>query len=710
MFCKRWLNRWTGLWVPLVVVLSGLLAAQAAFGYYDGEQAGYYPGPDNGVVRFQGIYHNVNKLLLHASNWGFFGDWNTDPTAPSGEWPAGSGIEYLFAAGLWVGGVVYDEFRRPDTLVSAGVYQLEFYPKPDAKDIVYIASEGQPGGGRLIDDDTDGRRDEDPLDGYDNDGDGLVDEDFSAVSQQMYTCVFYDTTMVMNSRRTEDFHEPLNLMVRQESYAWTSPAVEDFVGVEYKVANIGDSTIYKAYVAFMVDGDIGPVRQVPTSYSDDMASFVDTVVVRSELDASGSEVMRNYHVTMGYMYDYPAGEDGDVEGYFGVMFLGHTTDELGKLAPTEVGIHMFRSWSSGEEDPENDKERYRYMRGNSDTERTIDPPTVRAADYRFLVSAGPFLAIPPGSTLVFQVAFVCGFPFDDFIDNATNAQKVYNGGELPEGFANWLGSSPPPPPKQQVLPGDGKVILEWDDYSERTPDPLQQVFDFAGYRIWKAVGWRHASEVPAEDQWQLIAHFGEESLSHIDTGFLGIGKYRYVDEDVHNGLPYWYAVTAFDDGSAEKVFNRATGELDSIPRYGSYSQAMQLVYPRGTPSRVTEPSGNSPGRVTNEVRIVPNPYPGLSAEARATGRAIGDLAEYERDPSGRRVRFVNLPRQSLVRVYSLTGDLVWSRFFENPTDVDGEPPGWNLVSRNDQEIVSGIYIVQIESPLGTEITKFIVVR
>jgi hypothetical protein len=474
--------------------------------------------------------------------------------------------------------------------------------------------------------------------------------------------------------------------------------------VEYRVENIGDSTIYKAYVAFMVDADIGPVRQVPQSYADDMADFVDTTITRTEINPQGQEVDNDYRVTMGYMYDHPAGEDGEVPGYVGVMFLGHTTDPDGKLAPKEVEIHMFRSWSSGEEDPQNDKERYRYMRGDSDTEQTIDPPTIKAADYRFLVSAGPFAAIPPGSTLVFQCAFVCGHPFESFLSNATNAQKVYNGGYLTSStgeqiFSNWLGSSPPPPPKQQLIADDGKVILEWDDYSEKTPDPLMAVYDFAGYRIWKAVGWRHESEVPSSDQWQLIAHFNKSDLPKIDTGLLGIGKYRYVDEDVHNGLPYWYAVTAFDDGSAEKIVNRATGEVDSVPRYGSYSQAMELIYPRSTPARVT-----------GKVHVVPNPYPGMYDEARTTGHAIGDMAEYDRDPSGRRVRFVNLPRKSMVRVYSLAGDLVWSRYFEDPTDPNGEPAGWNLVSRNDQEIVGGIYIIHVDSPEGTETSKFIVVR
>ncbi len=698
--------------IVVVLIFGTLLEGETSAHNEDFGFPQVYPDPSDRVVKFLGKYHNLNNLLLHVSNMGFFGDWNSDPTSPSAEWPAGSGIEYLFAAGLWVGGVVYDEFNRPDTLVSAAVYQLEYYPKPDARDVIYKTAENEPGGSRIgdgADDDDDNLVDEDWLDGYDNDGDGFIDEDFAAISQQMYTCTFYDTTTLMNANRTEDFHKPLNLRVRQESYAWGGEAAKDFIGVEYKVTNIGDSTIYQAYVAFMVDADIGPVRQVPTSYTDDMAAFIDTTVKKFELNLDTGKIEPNdYDLTIGYMYDYPGGDDGDVPGYIGVMFLGHTVDETGRLAPQRVEIHMFRSWSSGEEDPQDDKERYRYMRGNSDFEQTIDPPTTKPQDYRFLVSAGPFARIPPGSTLVFQVAFVCGHPFDDFIDNAAYAQKIYNGRVIDDILYHWVGSSPPPPPNQMVIPSDGKVIIEWDDYSERVPDPLEGCFDFAGYRIWRADGWRHESEVPTENQWKLIAHYDLDDLPAIDTGLEGVGKYRYIDSvGVHNGLPYWYAVTAFDDGRAFRfVVDPETDRMDSIPFYGSYAQAQKLVYPRAEPARRM-----------GKVRIVPNPYPWnpsnptIPDDLRESHRAIGDMVEYEGDPSGRRVTFVGLPRKSMVRVYTLAGDLVWSKYFEGPNDpITGAPPQWNLVSRNNQEIVSGIYIVHVESPYGSEITKFVVVR
>ncbi len=134
--------------------------------------------------------------------------------------------------------------------------------------------EGAPSGLRRFDDDGDGVTDEDALDGADNDGDGQVDEDFAGVSQQMFRSVTYDTSTFLNQFIADPLgrHTPMGLRVEQESYAWTDPLFDDFVGIEYKITNISrviDPTglgwdINRAYVGFMVDGDVG-VRASPAA-------------------------------------------------------------------------------------------------------------------------------------------------------------------------------------------------------------------------------------------------------------------------------------------------------------------------------------------------------------------------------------------------------------------------------------------------------------
>jgi hypothetical protein len=63
---------------------------------------------------------------------------------------------------------------------------------------------------------------------------------------------------------------------------------------------------------------------------------------------------------------------------------------------------------------------------------------------------------------------------------------------------HWATSSPPPPPKINVRPGDRNVVVEWDDFPESVPDPLTREFDFAGYQVWKAEGWRRESNIPSD--------------------------------------------------------------------------------------------------------------------------------------------------------------------------------------------------------------------
>ena len=51
--------------------------------------------------------HTVGNLQMNVTNWGFLGSLPNSQLpmsdSPSAQWPPGSGIEYLYAAGLWVG-------------------------------------------------------------------------------------------------------------------------------------------------------------------------------------------------------------------------------------------------------------------------------------------------------------------------------------------------------------------------------------------------------------------------------------------------------------------------------------------------------------------------------------------------------------------------------------------------------------------------------
>jgi hypothetical protein len=82
------------------------------------------------------------------------------------------------------------------------------------------------------------------------------------------------------------------------------------------------------------------------------------------------------------------------------------------------------------------------------------------------------------------------------------------------------------------------------------------------------------------------------------------------------------------------------------------------------------------------------------------------------DPTGVRVTFTNLPAAgNMIKVYTISGDLV-QEIPHSGLDGTGHQ-SWNLMSRNGQEIVSGIYLYSVESDndqFEDYIGKFVVVR
>ena len=361
--------------------------------------------------------HSVGQLQMHMSNWGMFGSTPGSSMpfadAPSAQWPAGSGVEYLWAAGLWIGAIVDD---LPS--VSTSVYQWEFWPTTDPIDVIYETFEGAVGGNRFpfpgADDDGDGLFDEDRLDGRDNDGDGRIDEDFAAISRQMFTSWYTDNEAFARQRYPE--HRPLPVKVEQESYQWEDPVFDDFVGVTLKITNIGTEVLENVYLGVFADYDVGP-RDAPEYWIDD--------AVGNWLGTRCSDLGPAF---VNVMYGYDAdGDEGQTPGYFGCMLLGHSVDPLGKKAPKTIGATSYRIFRGDQPyesggDPTNDFQRYELM-----SKRQFDRASGVAGDYRSLMSTGPFAELAPGESIELHIGFVIGEGLMGMLDNAARAQRLFNG-------------------------------------------------------------------------------------------------------------------------------------------------------------------------------------------------------------------------------------------------------------------------------------------
>jgi len=287
------------------------------------------------------------------------------------------------------------------------------------------------------------------------------------------------------------------------------------------------------------------------------------------------------------------------------------------------------------------------------------------------------------------------------------------------------------------FPGDRKVTLKWNNFAELIRDAQRgNLKEFVGYRIYKASGWERplGTNAPARNLWSLLGEWrvdpagtparplselfdpsvgvvrtdsvnvswdaSGDSVSttihtELDTLY-AIGRYSFVDAHVLNGFPYFYSVVP----------------VSIVPGHGSVPDIVLIGNPSSTNAQVVYPRSDAQKDQTH-VFVVPNPY---------KGGAQWDLVPREEDPSGTKVTFHNLPRtKGTIHVFTLAGDLVRDIPFDGtaPPDLQygrnpvtsgrGEVP-WNLISRNGQKIVSGIYIFSVDTDLGREVGKFVIIR
>lgn len=193
-----------------------------------------------------------------------------------------------------------------------------------------------------------------------------------------------------------------------------------------------------------------------------------------------------------------------------------------------------------------------------------------------------------------------------------------------------------------------------------------------------------------------------------------IGRYRFTDTEVKNGFIYFYSVTAFD----------SSGVANSKSELGGRRSAVE--------AEAVVPQVSSREQ-TGGVWVVPNPYRGLPLISDRP--SSWDLLPNATDPTGTHIDFFGLPRGGwTIKIFTVSGDLVadlkstdavnesvrgavtgddgtirdgFTRQQDNPNDGQGR---WNLISRNGQDVVSGIYLFTVESAQGTQRGRFVIIR
>lgn len=108
------------------------------------------------------------------------------------------------------------------------------------------------------------------------------------------------------------------------------------------------------------------------------------------------------------------------------------------------------------------------------------------------------------------------------------------------------------------------------------------------------------------------------------------------------------------------------------------------------------------------VMVYPNPY-------RADGGYARDGYENrhrtKRVEWSREIHFANLPKVCTIRIYTLAGDLVQEiKHYHPEGDPGSQEETWNVISRNTQSVMSGIYIWSVRSDCGEQLGKLVIIK
>jgi len=299
--------------------------------------------------------------------------------------------------------------------------------------------------------------------------------------------------------------------------------------------------------------------------------------------------------------------------------------------------------------------------------------------------------------------------------------------DLGDGIADYKGPTPPPAPKVTYETFDNKVVLKWTDSLENVRDPVTGVRDFEGYRIYIA-------DINLNEEYTLLASFDKiDYLARDKNGlFLDTLVYEPGEDTVLVPAPHTVPREPFGYNIGLPSYTPITDSV-RIRRGVTKEYRYEITNLRSTKGRyfvVTAFDYGSPrqglsslesSKVRNAIYVVPSPVKGAETKVYVVPnpyRIDGNYGSkeglwWEGDPTrayteyDRKIRFYNLPPKCTIRIFTLDGDLVREIKHSGGNPVED----WDLINKNDQAIVSGIYLFSVEDEnKNVQVGKFVIIK
>lgn len=580
---------------------------------------------------------NLVRTLFY--NNGEVGQW---PFSPSGEWPKGSGHNYLDGVAVLITtelntpvGTVhplqtsYREWmdRDPITGTIWGLEPVPGYANASSEEPAFSNNpttwpEVWPKTLPNVDATWDGFW-------YGYFGRGVINSDF-------------ETFYVMDDSKDGEFsrspynyfpvaddhnRKGLGLRVEIRGFQWSHVLAEDIIFWHYDIVNISDNDYDSTYFGFYTDTGVGG----QADNADDNASYDVELDIAYAYDSDGKGAPGSWKTGYyGYAYlespgnpfdgidndgdllvderrDDNIDNDGDWVGYadlngngewdadaneplyndvgkdgvgpFDPQYEGPDEgegdgiptdgepnfdrtdkDESDQIGLTSLSIYRLGDGGTGGGWPKDDEQMWNRMQAaNFDT-------SLQRSNISMVFASGKF-GLKKNLRERFSMALVYGNDLEDLVFNKETVQQIYN--------ANYNFSKPPLKPTVTAVPGDGRVFLYWDAAAEESRDPFlgyenndpTQGYkrDFEGYLVYRSEEPEFNDIKTITDSkgdakyWEPIAQFDlVNDISGPDpVGINGASFWRgsntglqhsFIDENVTNGVTYYYAIVSYDQG------------------------------------------------------------------------------------------------------------------------------------------------------------------
>jgi hypothetical protein len=626
-----------------------------------------------------------NLMGITISNYGFIGN-NFNSSAPSWEYPLGTGHEHLVRGGLWIGAQAIDD---QGSFIGVSTGALDGFAGSSAQS----ATEFTPASLDITRRSTQTNDDK-----YNPD----------AVSEDDWIGFYSDNPA---KKFSSENHRPLNILVRQENYDWSFADYAHMNIFHFTITNLGLPlrNVYVGIYAEIASGSRSDYFSWPPS---SVNSLVGSWYNKKWVAYDDSlRLFREHYCARLPVPNYC--DLGHVPEWVGYKLLGVRP---GSLADTSMHV-TFAAWTfdPGNSLRDTDVKRYGIMSTGQVQDLSGSDFQPETGDPVELISVGPFAELDPGDSVSVDFAMVGGTDITDIqgrgVDvyrrRARLAQKAYD--------LDYLVPVPPPSPRLKMVAREQALDFYWEDSPERFVDPTfgdsasGAGRDFEGYRVYLGT-----------DRLDLrrVAQFDLAAAPHDTTGFnTGLGAIRLAEPKVIDGVAYQYrySVTGLRDGfkyyTAVTSYDLGNGEIEPLESGVTRNKTLAIPGP-----------GAGEGVAGDKAVVFPNPY---RVEAR------WDAGQKVRDHY---LWFANLPTLCTLRIYTLSGDLVFETAFDGKTyagegargvyypsrEVDVDPPtlagtsyAWDMITRQGQAAATGLYLYSVEDKTGKrprQIGKFLIVK